>query len=125
MTQYTGFNAVATFGSDSFVCLSSVDVDMSADIYVAACAGQTWKSRVAGSSDATFTVNYMNDSAANDETDNMQPGVTGTFTMSTNTTTGPQYTAAVVVESHRSSVPVEGFVVGTIVFGVDASLTIA
>lgn len=124
MTQYTGFNMTATFGSTTFVCLTSVDVDMTADIYTAVCAGQTWKSRATGANDATFTVNYMLDTSQN-EIDNMEPGTTGTFTLSTNTTVGPQFEAASVVESHRISTPTEGYAVGTVVFGVDGALTIS
>lgn len=123
MAQYTGFNMGATFASTAFTCLTSVDADLTADIYTAVCAGQTWKSRATGANDATFTINYMLDTSAN-ELDTMQPGTTGTFTLSTNTSVGPQFEAASVVESHRISTPTEGYAVGTVVFGVDGSLTI-
>lgn len=123
MTQYTGFNLACTFASTAFACISSVDVDISADIYTAVCAGQTYKSRAAGTNDATFTVNYMLDTSQN-EIDTMVPGTTGTFTLSTNGTTGSQYSASTIVESHRQSIPVEGYAAGTVVFGVNGALTI-
>lgn len=114
----------AQFGSISFTCLSSVDVDMTADVYTAVCAGQSWKSRVTGASDATVTVNYMFDTTGHQYLTGALPTTTGTFTLTTNGTTGPVLVMASVVESHRISSPTEGFVVGTMVLGVDASLTL-
>lgn len=114
----------ATFGSTAFGCLNSVDVNLAADIYTAACAGETWKSRVAGASEASFTVNYTFDSASASELSSVTPGTTGTFTLSTNGTWSPTFDAATVVESNNMSVPVEGIVTGTAVIGVNGTLTI-
>jgi len=126
MTKFSGFNMAATFGSYGFTCLNSADVNMSADIYTAACAGQTWKDRVAGASEASFTINYTLDTTMTAGNYNaLLPQTTGTFTLSTNGTYSPTYSAAAVIESHNQSIPVEGIVTGTIVFGVNGSLTIA
>jgi hypothetical protein len=125
MTQYTGFNMTAVFGGTTFKCLSSADLDMTADVYTAVCAGQSWKSRVTGASDATVTLNYMFDTTGHAELTASLPGVTGTFTLTTNGTYGPVVVMAAVVESHRMSSPTDGFVVGTLTLGVDASLTVS
>ncbi len=125
MTKYTGFNMAATFGTSGFDCLNSVDVNMSADIYTAACAGETWKSRVAGANEASFTVNYTMDSTNTTLIDDILPGTTGTFTLSTNGTYYPTFEATAVVESNNVSNPVEGIVTGTAVIGVNGALTIA
>jgi hypothetical protein len=126
MTKYTAFNMTGTFGTTAFVCLNSADVNMAADIYTAACAGETWKSRVAGANEASFTINYTLDSASTAAFFNaLLPRTTGTFTLSTNGTYSPTYSAVAVIESHNMSDPVEGIVTGTIMIGVNGSLTIA
>ena len=126
MTKFSGFNMAATFGSTAFDCLNSADVNLSADIYTAACAGETWKSRVGGANEANFTLNYTLDSTATAAFYNdLLPGTTGTFTLSTNGTYVPTYSAAAIVESNNISVPVEGISSGTITIGVNGSLTIA
>ena len=126
MTKYTGFDMSATFGSTPFGCLNSADVNMSADIYTAACAGETWKSRVAGASEASFTINYTMDTTSTAGYYNaLVPRTTGTFTLSTNGTYAPTFSAAAVVESHNISDPVEGIASGTIVIGVNGAMTIA
>jgi len=123
MAKFSGFNMAATFGSDAFTCLNSADVNMAADIYTAACAGETWKSRVAGANEASFTLNYTLDTAGSEVAD-FVPGTTGTFTLSTNGTWPPTYSAAAVVESSNQSIPVEGISSGTVTFGVNGVLTI-
>lgn len=126
MTKFSGFNMTATFGSTAFSCLNSADVNLSADIYTAACAGETWKSRVGGASEASFTLNYTLDSTDTAGFYNdTAPGTTGTFTLSTNGTYAPTYSAAAIVESNNQSVPVEGISTGTIVVGVNGAMTIA
>lgn len=126
MTKYTGFDMAATFGSTGFGCLNSADVNIAADIYTAACAGETWKSRAAGANEASFTINYTLDTTNTATFYNaVLPRTTGTFTLSTNGTYSPTYSAAAVIESHNQSVPVEGIVTGTIVVGVNGTLTIA
>lgn len=115
----------ATFGSTGFGCLNSVDVNLSADIYTAACAGETWKTRVAGANEASFTINYTMDTTATTLIDDILPGTTGTFTLSTNGTYYPTFSAAAVVESNNISNPVEGIVTGTATIGVNGAMTIA
>ncbi|NIP55838.1 MAG: hypothetical protein GWN94_22595, partial [Phycisphaerae bacterium] len=84
-----------------------------------------WKSRVAGASEASFTVNYTLDTTMTSGFFSaLEVATTGTFTLSTNGTYSPQYEAAAVIESHNHTVPVEGIVSGTVVFGVNGSLTI-
>ena len=126
MTKFSGFNMSATFGTTAFDCLNSADVNLSADIYTAACAGETWKSRVGGASEASFTLNYtLDDTATSDFYNDTAPGTTGTFTLSTNNTLSPTYSAAAIVESNNQSIPVEGISSGTIVIGVNGAMTIA
>lgn len=125
MTKYTGKSMVATFGSTTFTCLTSADYNGTADIYTASCAGATYKARVVGLTDATFTLNYLFDTGGKTELTNLEPGTTGTFTMSTNGTFGPTFSGAAIVESHSVTSPVEGFVGGTVTIGIDGALTIA
>ena len=125
MTKYTGFNIEATFGATGFGCLNSADVNLSADIYTAACAGETYKSRVAGATEGSFTINYTFDDSGFTELSAITPATTGTFTLSTNGTEGPTYSCAAVVESNNQSFPVEGIVSGVAVIGVNGLLTIA
>jgi len=126
MTKFSGFNMLSTFGGTALGCINSADVNMSADIYTAACAGETYKSRVAGASEAMFTINYtLATTATGTYYAATAPRTTGTFTLSTNGTYSPNFSAAAVIESHNMSVPVEGIVTGTIVFGVNGALTVA
>lgn len=123
MTKFTGKNMVATFGAMGFACLTSIESSETADVYTQACAGATYKSRVVGTTDASFTINFLVDSAGTEKTV-LVPGTTGTFTCSTNTTVGPQFSGAGIVESRSFSVPVDGFVTGTCVIGIDGALTV-
>jgi hypothetical protein len=126
MAKFTGKNMVATFGSNGLTCLTSIESNESADIYTASCAGDTYKSRAVGLTDAQFTLTMMLDT-----TDYatlvpaLAPGTTGAFSASTNgTNQGPQYAAASsYIESLAVSYPVEGFVSATVVVGVDGALT--
>jgi len=125
MTKFTGFGLVATFGSIGFDCLNSLDVNLSADVYTAACAGQTFKDRVVGASEGSFTINYTMDTTSTTDVVSFLPGTTGTFTCSTSGTYGPTYSAATVIESNNQSYPVEGISTGTAVLGVNGLLTVA
>ena len=126
MTKYTGFDMTSSFGGTAFSCINSADVNIAADIYTAACAGETWKSRAAGANEASFTMNYTLDTTSTGTFYNaLLPRTTGTFTLSTNGTYSPTYSAAALIESHNQSVPVEGIVTGTVVIGVNGTLTIA
>lgn len=123
MTKFTGKNMAATFGSTSFPCITSIEVNQTADIYTASCHSSTYKSRVVGSTDASFTINFLADTDGS-EYSAIVPGTTGTFTASLNTTNWAQYSGAGVVESLNISSPVEGFVAGSVVIGIDGALTI-
>jgi hypothetical protein len=126
MTKFTGFGMLATFGSTGFDCINSADVNIAADIYTAVCAGETWKARAAGANEASFTINYTLDTTNTASYYSaLLPRTTGTFTLSTNGTYSPTYSCAAVIESHNQSVPVEGIVTGTVVIGVNETLTIA
>lgn len=125
MAKYTGINMVATMGSVGFDCLTNVDVDMSADVYTASCAGTTFKVRVVGPTNATFTLNFMMDDSSKAVATGLPPGTTGTFSFSSNGTIGPTYTCAGIVESARLSVPADNIVGGTVVVGSDGTVTIA
>ena len=123
--KFTGKNMVATFGSTGISCLTALETNQSADVYTAACAGDTHKVRAIGLTDAQFTLTMMLDT-----TDQatllaaLEPGTSGAFSASTNTTIGPQYAAASsYIESLAVSVPVEGFVSATAVVGIDGALT--
>lgn len=124
MAKFTGENMAATFGSSTWLCITSIEVSETADTYTAACAGSSYKSRAVGTIDANFTINYLADTAGSEHSD-FRPGTSGTFTCSLNATAAAQYTAASYVESHTVSSPVEGFVTGTVVVGVDGELTIS
>lgn len=123
MTKFTGKNMAATFGATGFVCLTSVELNQTADVYTQSCAGSTYKSRVVGSTDATFTISYLADTTGSEDTA-LVPGSTGTFTASLNATAWGQCSGAGIIESHSISAPVEGFVTGTVVVGIDGALTI-
>lgn len=126
MAKFTGKNMAATFGSTALECLTGIETNQAADIYTAACAGQTYKVRAVGATDATFTLSFLVDTTTHAaELAAIDPGTTGAFTCSTNGTLGPQYSAAAAYsESLSLSVPVEGFVSGSVVIGVDGALTI-
>lgn len=123
MTKFTGKNMAATFGATGFVCITSIDLNQTADVYTQSCAGSTYKARVVGGTDASFTINFLADTTGT-EYSALEPGTTGTFTASLNTTNWAQYSGAGIVESMSVSSPVEGFVTGTVVVGIDGALTI-
>lgn len=127
MAKFTGKDMVATFGSTGIDCLTALETNESADVYTAACAGDTHKSRAVGLTDAQFTLTMMLDTTTQAALlAALAPGTTGAFTASTNTTVGPTYSAASsYVESLAVSAPVEGFVTATAVIGVDGALVTA
>ena len=124
MAKYTGKNMVATFGGVTLSCLTGIETSEAADIYTAACAGQTYKVRAVGNIDAAFTLSFLLDTGTQAaELAALAPGSTGAFSASTNTTVGAQYAAAAAyIENLNTSVPVEGFVTGTATVGVDGAL---
>ena len=124
MAKFTGENLAATMGAASWTCITSIDISENADVYTAACAGSSYKSRAVGTIDATITVNYIADTAGSEQTDH-RPGTSGTFTCSLNATASAQYSGAAIIESHNVSAPVEGFVTGTVVIGIDGALTVS
>ena len=124
MAKFSGENLAATFGSNSWLCITSIETSETADVYTASCAGSSYKVRVVGSIDATFTINYLADTAGSEQTDH-RPGTSGTFTCSLNATDSAQYSAAALVESHNVSAPVDGIVTGTVVVGVNGELTVS
>jgi hypothetical protein len=123
MTKFTGKNMLATFGSTGFTCLTSLDVSETAEVFTASCAGSTYKARVVGTTDATFTINYIADTTDSTYSD-LTPGTTGTFTASLNATAWAQYSGSGIIESLSHSAPVDGFVTGTVVIGIDGALTV-
>lgn len=125
MAKFTGKNMVATFGGTAIGCLTSIDTNETADIYTASCAGDSYKVRAVGLTDAKFTLSGMLDSAtATTLLSALAPGTSGAFSASTNGTYGPSYAAAASYsESLSVTVPVEGFVAFTAVIGVDGALT--
>ncbi len=124
MAKFTGENITATFGGNTWLCITSIEVTETADVYTQACAGSSYKSRAVGPVDATIVVNYLADDGGSEHTD-FRPGTSGTFTASINGTYSPSYEAAAIIESHAQPAPVEGFVNGTVTFGVDGALTVA
>lgn len=124
MAKFTGENMAATFGSATWLCITSIESNESADVYTQACAGSSYKARAVGPIDAMFTINYLADNAGTEHTDH-RPGTTGTFTASFNGTYGPDFVGAAIIESHSQSAPVEGFVTGTVVIGIDGELTVS
>ena len=127
MAKFTGKNMVATFGGTAIDCLTAFETNESADIYTASCAGDTYKVRAVGLTDAQFTLTMMLDTTTQAALiAALAPGTTGAFSCSTNTTVGPTYAAAAsYVESLAVSNPVEGFVSATAVIGVDGALVTA
>lgn len=125
MTKYTGKNMTATFGSTVFNCLTSLEYSGTADVVTAACAGSSYKARAVGTTDASFTLNYIFDTTGKTELTNLAPGTTGTFTASTNGTYGPTFSGSGIVESHDVTSPADNFVAGTVVIGIDGALTVA
>jgi hypothetical protein len=127
MAKFTGKNMTATFGGTALLCLTGIETNQAADIYTAACSGLTYKVRAVGATDASFTLSFLLDTTTHAaEMAQLQPGTTGAFTCSTNGTLGPTFSAAAAYsESLNVSVPVEGFVSGTAVIGVDGALVIA
>jgi hypothetical protein len=124
MSKFTGKNMVATFGSTGFTCLTSLESTENADVFTAACAGATYKARAIGTIDAKFTLNFLSDTATEEHV-NFRPGTSGTFTASLNGTWGPSFSGAGQIESISISSPVEGFVTGTLVVGIDGALTVS
>jgi len=127
MAKFTGKSMAATFGGVGLTCLTGVETNQSADIYTAACAGQTYKSRAVGNIDAAFTLNFLLDTTTQStELAALQPGTSGTFSLSTNLTAGPQFSAtSAYSESLNLSVPVEGFVGGSATIGIDGAMTVS
>jgi len=125
MAKFTGKNMVATFGSTGIDCLTQFETNESADIYTASCAGDSYKVRAVGLTDAQFTLTMMLDDATADTVlPALAPGTTGAFTASVNGTYSPMYDASsTYIESLNVSAPVEGFVSATAVVGVDGALT--
>lgn len=123
MAKFTGANITATMGSSTWLCITSVETNESADVYTQACAGSSYKARVVGPIDASFTINYLADTTGNEAKD-FRPGTTGTFTCSLSTGTYNQFSGAGIIESHSMSAPVEGFVTGTVVIGINGALTV-
>lgn len=124
MAKFTGENILATFGAATWLCITSVEVSETADVYTQACAGSSYKARAVGPIDASFTINYLADATGTEDTAH-RPGTTGTFTCSLNGTAWGQYTGAGIIESHTVSAPVEGFVTGTVTIGIDGALTVS
>ena len=122
MTKFTGKDMVATFGAAAITCLTSLESSQTADVYTQACAGSTYKSRVVGTTDASFVINFLMDTTGS-ESSNLAPGTTGTFTASTNGTWPPTFSGAGIVESLSISSPVDGFVTGTATIGIEGQLT--
>ena len=127
MTKYTGKDMAATFGGVGFSCLTGIETGESADVYTAACAGATYKSKAVGNVEASFTLSFLLDVDTHAaELAGFAAGGTGAFSCSTKGTFGPTYAAAAsIIESLNTSVPVEGFVTGTVVVGVDGALVTA
>lgn len=127
MTKFTGKSMAATFGGVALTCLTGVETNQQADIYTAACAGQTYKSRAVGNIDAAFTLNFLLDTDTHAaELAAINPGTTGAFSLSTNGTMGPQYQATTAYAENLSlSIPVEGFVGGSVTIGIDGEMTIS
>ena len=127
MAKFTGKSMTATFGGVALSCLTGIETNQSADVYTAACAGNTYKSRAIGLTDASFTLNFLLDTLTNGaELAIMEPGTTGTFSVSSNGTWGPSYQATdAYSESLNISLPVEGYVSGTCVIGIDGAMTIS
>ena len=124
MAKFTGKNAAATFGGDTWSCITSIEASETADVYSQGCAGSDYKVRVVGTTDATITINYLADDGGSEQSD-FRPGTSGTFSVSMNGTYGPDYSGTGIIESHNVSAPVEGFVTGTVVIGIDGALTVA
>ena len=127
MTKFTGKDMAATFGGVGFSCVTGIETNTSADVYTAACAGSTYKSRAVGTTDASFTISFLLDTTTQAaELAAFVAGATGAFSCSTNGTFGPTYAAAAsIMESVNTSNPVEGFVTATAQVGVDGALVIA
>lgn len=125
MAKFTGRNIAATFGATTWVCITSVEISETADVYTQACAGSSYKSRAVGPIDASFTINYLADGTGTEDT-SYRPGTTGSFSCSLNATLWGQYSATTaIIESHTVSAPVEGFVTGTVTIGIDGAMTVA
>jgi hypothetical protein len=126
MAKFTGKDMTATFGGVALTCLTGIETNQQADIYTAACAGQTYKSRAVGNIDASFTLNFLLDTTTQaTELAAIDPGTTGAFSMSANGTWGPSYQATnAYSENLNLSIPVEGFVGGSVTIGIDGEMTI-
>ena len=127
MAKYTGSELVATFGGVKIGCITGMETSESADVYTISCAGNDYKSRAVGLVDAQFTITFVLDTTTHGtELAALAAGSTGAFSASTKTSVGAQYAvASAFVESLNTSVPVEGFVTGTVVVGVDGAMTTA
>jgi len=127
MAKYTGSNIVATFGGVAIGCITGMETSESADVYTVSCAGGSYKSRAVGLVDAQFTLTFVLDTTTHSaELAALAAGSSGAFSASTNTTVGATYAvASAFIESLNTSVPVEGFVTGTVTVGVDGAMTTA
>ena len=125
MAKYTGSNLAATFGTTGITAVTGMETTESADVYTVSCAGDSYKSRAVGLVDAQFTLTFVLDTTTHATLlAKIAAGTTGAFTASTNATAGAQYSvASSFIESLNTSVPVEGFVTGTVTVGVDGALT--
>jgi len=105
MAKYTGKDMVATFGGVAFSCLTGIETSESADVYTAACAGATHKSKAVGSVEASFVLSFLLDVTTQAaELVAFAAGSSGAFSCSTNGTFGPTYAAAAsIIDKRRSS----------------------
>jgi len=127
MTKFTGKNLTFSFNGVAISGLTSLETNEQVDVYTASVAGDSYKSRATGLTDAQFTLSFLVDTTTfGTIIPALAPGSTGAMVGTTNGTFGPQYSAASsYVESLAVSAPVEGFVAGTAVIGVDGALVTA
>lgn len=122
MTNYTGKSMTLTIGGNSITCLTSVDHTEQADIAVASCAGQSYKSKAVGNVDGTMTVNGMLDTTNGTTVlGYLAPGTTGAASLNTGNTT-IAYADSVVVSRQVTS-PADNFVVFTSTIGANGAIT--
>lgn len=104
-----GFFKLAT--NDLSAWIDSTTFDQTADVHETTTYGKSWKTRIGGLKDASFSIGGIYDAAAGGPEAILRPLVGGAATAyewgpEGNASGKPKYTGSVVVESYQQSVPV-------------------
>ena len=121
MAKITGKAQTLSFAGTSVTCVTSVDYSDTADEYLAACSGSSYKVHITGQRNITATVNLLLDSASTTLLNLLEPTDAGAWIhgfTAVNTDTEIKALNAVII-SRTITVPVEGLVAASLVVGLD------